>query len=765
MTGAARHSNPSGVSLSGALLADQVRLSSELFAEGIPWAWMLELLLAAAGGNAGVIVDARAEGEPGPRAIVGELGASEIAAFRAGRPGDTAWVCLPLVHAAQTEALAWIREGACEGELPRWVGLIGPLWAAMIAARRAEERRRATEVSYRELFNGAADLLIVVDPGLRIVEVNHRACEVLGYRREEILDRPADALLAEPISPDERAARVARLDRGETLRVSRPLRHRDGSTRWFEVASRRLPDGRYVSIARDVHEERTAAERLARSEENFRTLIEAMPDGIVIHRDGVVVYGNPAARLLFRVPAGESLEGRSVLAMVHPDDRDLAAARIRAMAADALAVPPVEERFLCCDGSVMHLEVTAMRTVFQGEPAIVAIGRDRSEARRTRAELAHADRVATVGRLAAGVAHEINNPLTWATLHLGAVTAAVTTMQRSPTAPSGEALRSLGESLRTATEGLERVRRIAVDLKTYARQDDDRAEPVDVHATLESALNLASHELLHRARVVRDFEPLGRVRGIEGRLCQVFLNLLVNAAQAIPEDDGRVHEVRVRTRVEGEAVRIDVIDDGAGIAPAVRARIFEPFFSTRRASDGTGLGLSISMDIIAAHGGRIEVDTAEGRGSTFSVFLPAELGVETPPARRPRVLVVDDQPAVLASVARALVEAYAVTTVGAPDDALRMLGSGADFDLVLCEARLLSLVEPDLLEASRARWADLATRVLWLVGGPVEARVRPPWPGQGVLTKPFDAVSLRSAVEAARRALGAPTPARAPERS
>lgn len=766
-------SSGSDLRLSSELLADAVREASERFNEGVPWGWMLDALRASLGCQRAAVVS---RGDDG--AVVLEaacaLDEAQREALLRGDSLEGHWLRVVLAHAGRVEATAFLDAPSSVDQPPRWVELVCPVWAAMIAARRAEAQRRATEASYRELFEGAADALFVADTRLRYIDVNARACDALGFTRAELLGFSVSDLVA----PDDLSANPlarARLDQGELVRSSRRLRCKDGSHRWFELATRRLPDGRYVAIARDVQDQRAAEERLRRSEESFRALIEAMPDGIVIHRAGVIVYANPAAHSMLRMPEGQRLEGRSVLSMLHPDDYAVAAERIRALASGMTSVPPTDERFVRADGQVLHAEVIALRSVFQGEPAVVAVGRDRTEARRMRAELAHADRVSSVGRLAAGVAHEVNNPLTYVTLHLGAVSAAVDAMREGASPPDEAGLGAVAEALRTVSEGVDRVRRIVRDLKTFSRQDDDRPARIDLRETLESALNLASHELIARVRVVREYAPLPAVEGIEGRLCQVFLNLFVNAAQAIP-DDGAEHTMVVRARREGSFVRVDVIDDGVGVPAALRERIFEPFFSTRRSADGTGLGLSICADIVRAHGGHITLQSEEGRGSEFSVFLPvagaSDAGAEAlpPPGSslppgRVRVLAVDDEPAVLAGVVRALGGEHAVTTVGCAADALRLLERGTRFDVVLCDVLMPGMNGPEFLDEVRSRWPSLAERVLLMMGGSSRDARKLVGEGQTLLSKPFNAATLREAVVRALERASATTPARAPEGS
>ncbi|MFY0584083.1 sensor histidine kinase [Cystobacter fuscus] len=184
--------------------------------------------------------------------------------------------------------------------------------------------------------------------------------------------------------------------------------------------------------------------------------------------------------------------------------------------------------------------------------------------------------------------------------------------------------------------GITRVRDIVRQLKMFSRGDEDGAlAPVDVHRVLESSIDMAVNELKHRARLVRDYGEPVQVQAKEGRLGQVFLNLLVNAAHAIPEGNAAGNEVRVVTRREGARVRIEVRDTGVGISPEHLGRMFEPFFTTKPVGVGTGLGLSICHDIVTSFGGQMGVESREGHGSTFWILLDAinpEARVEAPPA-------------------------------------------------------------------------------------------------------------------------------------
>jgi two-component system NtrC family sensor kinase len=224
----------------------------------------------------------------------------------------------------------------------------------------------------------------------------------------------------------------------------------------------------------------------------------------------------------------------------------------------------------------------------------------------------------SLGTLAAGTAHEINNPLTFVVANLGF---AIRELQGA--AAPGGAPCEVVEALAEAQEGAERIRLIVHDLRAFSRLEDSAGDGVDVNRVLSSCLNLVGSEVRRRAQLVRELADLPPVRGTDGRLGQVFLNLVLNAAQAIPEGDPPAQTVRVASFVDaGGYVVVEVHDTGVGIAPDVRSRIFDPFFSTKPPHEGSGLGLSICRRIIKGMGGDITAESVPGRGSTFRVRLP-----------------------------------------------------------------------------------------------------------------------------------------------
>jgi signal transduction histidine kinase len=387
-----------------------------------------------------------------------------------------------------------------------------------------------------------------------------------------------------------------------------------------------------------------------------------------------------------------------------------------------------------------------------------------SELKRTQEQLVVADRRISLGRLAAGVAHEINNPLAFILGNLEFLSREVAELRayggRGERPERG--LREVAAAVDQAAQGAERVRQIVRGLKAFSRNDDDARAPTSLASALESAIGMAGHEVKHRARLVRSIGAAPRVDASEVRLTQVFLNLIVNAAHAIPEGASERHEIRVslRTDERGWAVA-EVADTGAGMPPEVLARLFEPFFTTKPMGEGTGLGLSISHGIVTGLGGSITVRSEVGAGSTFSVALPpsawqeaAKVSAPPEPARVPRarLLVVDDEPLVATAVKRALARHHDVEIAGSAADALERIRRGERFDRILCDLMMPGMGGAEFhAELSRLD-GQLADRVTFMTGGAFTEsarefleRSRQPW-----LEKPLDLQQLRRIVDGAR---------------
>ncbi len=379
--------------------------------------------------------------------------------------------------------------------------------------------------TFRAIVEGASDGVFITDSSFRIEWVNAAACALLGRAFDDLAGRRIAELLWDPDDLRREPLRRDDLLAGRTTITTRTFRTSADTPRTLEVSAKLLGDGRLLGIARDATERLAAEERLRRSEASFRALIERSPFAILVHRQGKIVYANSECARSLGWPDAQAGIGTPVLELAHPEERPRIVERIRALQAGHAVVPFTEERLRRADGSDFAASVGAMNVEFEGEPAIVVLARDVTEQRRVEQQLAHAERLTSLGTLAAGVAHEINNPLTYVLLHLEAIRAA---------ALHGDYTR-VGEHAESATEGAQRVARIVSDLSVFARPELDARQTTDVHRAIGIAMGTASHRLKHRARVVQDLAAVPAVVASEGRIAQVVLNLLLNAAQAIPE--------------------------------------------------------------------------------------------------------------------------------------------------------------------------------------------------------------------------------------
>ena len=487
-------------------------------------------------------------------------------------------------------------------------------------------------------------------------------------------------------------------------------------------------------------ERKQAEENLRKSEQRFRALIENTSDGIcLLAANGDIAYCTSAATRIFgsdqtEVHAGETGHPLgTLLNRLHPEDQ----APVRLALAEAVRKPGVpvlmQARARAAsaskDGTAARPALTGavIEGVFTNlldDPAVRGIVlnvRDVSERTQMEAKLMMADRMVSVGTLAAGVAHEINNPLAYVLANLSYL---ADTLQ--PLIVTNSLSRDVVEALTEAQSGADRVRNIVRDLKTFSRADEIHDGPIDLHHILDAAANMAWNEVRHRARLVKDYAPrLPLVLGNESRLGQVFLNLLINAAQAVPEGATERNEIRITTRAEGTRIIVDVRDSGAGISLEARGRLFDPFFTTKPVGVGTGLGLFICQNIITALGGEITADSEPGRGAVFHVALPAALEEQSlpvvltalpPTARRGRVLVIDDE-ALIGTALRRGLSAHEVVAETSAVKALARLRNGERFDLMLCDVMMPEMTGTRLWQVLHDEKPELADQLVFMTGG------------------------------------------------
>jgi two-component system, cell cycle sensor histidine kinase and response regulator CckA len=464
--------------------------------------------------------------------------------------------------------------------------------------------------------------------------------------------------------------------------------------------------------------------------------LSAIPDGVAVLHEGEVYFTN-AAFLDTIKGSLESVIGQKYVDFIHPEDR----ARFQ----EAAAGSAVRVRLVRMDKVLRFAELSVAGAVsFEGRPSMIVLSRDTTDDRVAQEQLARADKLSALGSLAAGVAHEVNNPLAYVTLSMQQLRDLIAEGNLDPEVALMLADEVIG--------GVLRIRGIVGELRGFSRSDRlDAVGAIDVAKAVTSATNIVQNEIRHRARLVREHEDGVFANAREGQLVQVFVNVLVNAAQAIPEGDGADHSISVRSRKQGEQVEIVVQDTGEGIPAAALERVFDPFF-TRKPDKGSGLGLAISKRIIDAFGGSIGISSQVGQGTTVTITLPATTPLEregeprmqsrdtlVPPRR---ILVIDDEPAIGKALQRTL-RGHDVTVARSGAEGLQLLAEGT-FELILCDLMMPGMAGPEVYRTVCAAQPELAARFVFMTGGAFTQvsrefleEVAPP-----ILYKPFDAADL-----------------------
>jgi PAS domain S-box-containing protein len=494
-------------------------------------------------------------------------------------------------------------------------------------------------------------------------------------------------------------------------------------------------------------------------------LLDTARDAIqVVGLDGQIIYWNKGAERIYGWTLDEMLGGVPVEARFRDVERFKAARGL------LLERGEWEGEMIKRTKAGLDITVEERWTLVRdasGHPkSILTINTDVTEKKRLESQLMVSDRMASVGTLAAGVAHEINNPLAAVIANLEYIAeslghANVNAGENAEGRGSaiGVMLAEIKEPLEDARKAAQRVRSIVRDLKIFSRSpSEEGTSEVDVKAVIESSLGLAWNEIRHRARLVKDYGDVPAVEANEGRLGQVFLNLIVNAAQAIPEGRAEHNVIRVTTRLRGDRVITSVSDSGQGIPQGIIARIFDPFFTTKPVGVGTGLGLAICQRIVTDTGGELTVETSTGNGATFHVALPVAVlrKREHVPAvknvtlqgRRGRILVVDDEPMLVSVVTRILSREHEVVSALVAYDALALLTSGEKFDLILCDLMMPDMTGMDLHRELLTIAPDQANRMIFVTGGAFTEKARTflTNPPKEHIEKPFDTSNLLAIV-------------------
>jgi PAS domain S-box-containing protein len=567
---------------------------------------------------------------------------------------------------------------------------------------------------------------------LRITAINDAMCKQLGSTRERLIGSVPSGRWEAADRASWREHMSQLYDQGavhHTLRAA-PV---GGRTNWVEGAyvctydSRGRITGHY-GTQRDVTEERLTASALVRSQERLALAIEYAEIGVwdydtttrqVQHDPGWVTH------LGYDITTTPWTEPAWWMSKMHPADYPEFERAFRAHLKGEAPLLRVEHRLRAANGDWLWLLTTGKCSERGPDGRVLRIlGTilDITERKQLQERLAASERMASIGTLAAGVGHEINNPLTYIMLNLELLA-----REMQSGSPRLDRMRTMVAQTRYGTE---RVRTVVRDLQALTRAPEDRTTRIDLAPVLERCLEIAHHQIKHRAQLVRDLRPIPAVLGNEGRMVQLFLNLIVNAAQAIPEGHAERNEIRIVTSTAGDGrAVVEITDTGTGISPEHVSRVFDPFFTTKPVGEGTGLGLAICRTIVLSMNGDIEVDTS--RSTTFRVRLPAAsppVEISAPlakpgAARRHSVLVIDDEPQVGTLLTRVLPE-HAITAETSARAALLRLGRGERFDHILCDLMMPDLTGMDFYDALALIDPSLQRRVIFISAGAFTDRAR-----------------------------------------
>jgi len=588
-----------------------------------------------------------------------------------------------------------------------------------------------------------------LDTGVAVL-VNARFLSLHGLAESEVIGRRIEDLgIWERV--EERAAIIAAARRGEIVHAT-DVRMRTvlGSRIMSYSAAPVVVDGatHLLSFSRDVTDERASAaerDRIARelrlSEERCRAILRSVP---VVQwatdREGVFTLSEGRGLAALGLEPGQVV-GRT-LSDVYGGHPGIVADHLRAQSGESFtaindfgAVVFESHWGPLRDASGAVIGVTGIALDVTARRAAEAAQRE-SDGR-----LHAVERLAAMGQAAAGLAHEVNNPLTYVLANLDSALERIA----EPTVH--------GQLLEART-GAERIREIVRDLSVFARARPALEGVADVAGVVQSAVAFTRNELRHRARVTVQVATARHVAMSEGRLAQALVNLLSNAAHALPEGQAAAHTVKVVAWDAADEVVLEVTDTGTGMPPEVMARVFEPFFTTRVECGGMGMGLALTRAFVEQAGGTIEVESEPLRGATFRITLPAV----SPPARparqaaqrpigRARVLIIDDDPLVGKAIAR-LLRGHETVVATSAASAIETLRGGEVFDALFCDLMMPEMTGMDLYQLLLAERPEVAARVIFLTGGAftLRAQLFVEDTRSIVLTKPIDAKTLRDSL-------------------
>ena len=540
----------------------------------------------------------------------------------------------------------------------------------------------------------------------------------------------------EPVMVDDMVIRQPGGDKVNIRAFAHPLRAEGGRLTHVCVA--------FIDITREVQAE-FERDRVAHQ---LALAVDHSPVAIwSIDSAGTITLSQGAGLASLGVKSGE-LIGQNVFELYEPYPEIIGHIR-RGLAGESLQYESQAGE------ATFDTWITPIRSPAGDVIGITGLSHDISELRKLQAAGIQTDRTIALGTLAASVAHEINNPLTYILGTTDQISATIDELDAALAGKVPEAVLTKFAALRDdfsiLRSGTERIATITRELRTFNHPDDTQTGPMDARSAVRSVLQLVGKELETRATVSLDLRATAPVLGHPARLVQVILNLVMNAMQSVPSQSDGSRQIHLRTETRGNQVIIEVSDSGTGVPAAHRERIFEPFFTTKSIGEGTGLGLFVCRNIVRGYGGEVTLHDRPGGGALFRISLPTSpevaepstksLPQAAPSSRGAQVLVIDDDLRVAAALCGFLTRAgHSARSIANADDGLRLLLADSTIDLVFCDLMMKGMTGMDL----HARLVEVAPqllhKVVFMTGGAYspEARDFLLAHPDDVVEKPFD---------------------------
>ncbi|MDO8751100.1 MAG: PAS domain S-box protein [Dehalococcoidia bacterium] len=482
--------------------------------------------------------------------------------------------------------------------------------------KRLEEALREAEGNFRSSFDDSPAGIRIVSPGGETVYANRVLLDIFGCDSLEEFNRIPIQERYTPESYAEREVRYQMRQRGEYVSPYYEIGivRKDGEVRRLEAFRKEVlwnGERQFQVLYSDITERKKLEAALRESEQLYQVVVDSANDAISINVGGIRVFANRAFLALHGLMDPHQAVGLPVDNFVVTRDKAQVRERVAARQRGERGAEVYEYSIQRADGAERAVEVSASPVTYKGQPASMAVIRDITERKQLQAQLMQADRLASLGSLVSGIAHEVNNPLTAA-------------LGRAELVLRGNLDDALKADIETVRSEIWRVALIMRQLLTFVREHKPEKSYISINEALEATIALRQYELsVSNIEVVKDLQPDLR-NGLADRnqIQQVFLNLILNAEQAMLAAHGR-GTLLLRTRQVGDTVVVTIADDGPGIAQEHLSRVFDPFFTTKPEGKGTGLGLSVSYGIIQEHGGNIQVASEVGKGAVFTVALPA----------------------------------------------------------------------------------------------------------------------------------------------